>query len=116
MADGDDGKQRGTGFNGTIVIAATSVGEFFALTGFEVSLVIFGIVIAGASIGASLEDSAWGLPEFFGSLGFAALLVLAGCADRWVVRTRITMHPPSRPLELSKEQPDGQAELSQAAK
>ena len=64
---------------------AANLLEFFGDASIPVVLMSLGLAFAGVAIGARLEDtSTWCAPEFLGTLGFGALLVILGCLERLI--------------------------------
>ena len=77
------GDDLNAGRAGQQVITGANVGRLVRSLGFDISLLVLGATSAITTVAARLEDPvAWGTADFLAVLGFGALLITLGCADR----------------------------------
>lgn len=59
--------------------------ELFGERSFPLILIALGLAIAAADDGAEIDHvTGWAMPEYVGTMAFAALLVVLGCLERLV--------------------------------
>ena len=90
------GDDLNAGRAGQQVITGTNVGRLVRSLGFEISLLVLGATAAITTVAARLEDpKVWGTTDFLAVLGFGALLIILGCADRMFERPTSAAGRPS---------------------